>query len=144
MSVSRGGHGGRVIVGKVLSCKMTPVRRDGAIGAQVALTTTAEVRAGKRRTQRFVTIKKRTRQGNMQLSFIESLEFDDLSSVPEGKMLIAAAPTDWVLIDSGGTFERRGSQAFKVEEGHRNVGRDYSAIVGQIVSSISSTSNVEV
>jgi hypothetical protein len=149
------GASGRVIVpsltdvGKVLSCKMTPVRSDGAIGAQVALTTTVKVRAGKRRTQRFVTVKKRHRKGKMQLSFIESPEFDDVASVPEGEMLIAAAPTDWLLIDSGGTFERKGSQNFKVEEGHRNgliviIGPDYFAIVGQIVSSVPSASNVEV
>jgi hypothetical protein len=134
--------------GTIVSCVVTPVREDGALGEPVKALS-QEIRRAEERTQKHVKIAKRTRHGKLQLSIGAEYVSDAPNLIEEGETLLVQSPLDWTLYGPDNIGFKENTKTFEVVTGMSGTllvvsGPGWFAIAGEIVPKWPTVSNVSI
>lgn len=99
---------------KIVTCKMIPVRSDGAIGSAVEARFEMSGVAADTNVleERFLEFHKKTKSGKLQMSFIEEPQSKNLFQIKEGETLIVRIPCEWVVVHGNSLHSMQVSKTF--------------------------------
>lgn len=139
-------------IGKIVTCKMTPIRNDGSLGDTVEARFPEPISSNASGLREcFLEYRKKTRSGRLQMSVVDEKEdpYQKLFKIHEGETIIVSQPCDWVVVTQNGIKAAGHSKMFTADGGSIKgivvmFTDEYFAIAGQIEAAQPTASDVKI